>query len=60
MNRPITRTEIETVIKNLQEGSGWGTHVYLWRKNKIKLKNKNKKNNKINKNKKYYLPPQKK
>ena len=41
-----------------EEGSGWGTHVYLWRihfgiwqnqynivkfKNKIKLKNKNKK-----------------
>ena len=47
MNRPITRTEIETVIKNLQEGSGWGTHVYLWQKNKIKLK------------KKYYLPPKK-
>ena len=23
-----------------EEDSGWGTHVYLWRKNKIKLKKK--------------------
>ena len=39
-----------------EEGSGWGTHVYLWRihfdiwqNNYVKFKNKIKKNNKLKK-----------
>ena len=56
-----------------EEGSGWGTHVYLWRihfdvwqnqynivklKNKIKLKKKNRKKEKEKKNLPTCLPPQ--